>query len=245
MHDTPDLRPTSHRVVLVDDHRILREGLRAILTLEPDLDVVGEAGSLADALDVIGRSAPDLVVTDLSLPDAGGTGRLVQALRACRPAARILVLSVHAGATHVRTALGAGANGYVVKDASRLELVAAVRGVLAGEQPVRTAAGPPLAATFIGHEESPPAPAATFPESVTDRERQVLTMIATGSSTKGIASILALSVKTVEKHRANMMRKLGLRNVAAVTRFAIDAGLVHSGAGPAPAGATGGSTTRR
>ncbi len=213
------------RLVLVDDHAILRDGLKAILELEPDLEVVGEAGTIKEALEVIRSASPDLIVTDLSLPGNAGPQGILEMRMTC-PAARILVLTVHNTVEHIRVALAAGASGYILKDASRAALISAVRLVLKGERHLCALSSARMLQTFLG-EDMRPARAPRQPSVVTGRERQIVAMIAGGASTKRIARALNLSVKTIEKHRSNLMRKLGLHNVAGVTRFAIESGLIN------------------
>jgi DNA-binding NarL/FixJ family response regulator len=211
------------RLLLVDDHTILREGVRALLELEQDFEIVGDAGALSEAVEATRRLRPDLILTDLSLPCSTGAQAIAEMKRHC-PSAKVLVLTVHNTEEHIRSALAAGASGYVLKDASRAELVRAARAVLAGERHLCTRSSARMLRAFLGEEPAPrPAVVANV---VTGRERQIVAMIARGASTKRIAGELSLSIKTVEKHRANLMRKLGVRNVAGVTRFAIDSGLV-------------------
>lgn len=218
-------QPARRRIALVEDHAILREGVRALLEIEVDFEVVADVGNAEDALAAVRRLQPDIVVTDLSLPGRSGI-ELIGELRQTCPAVRILVLTVHDTEEYIRASLNAGAHGYVLKDASRAELLHAVRAVGAG-QPWLC---PPVAAKVVSgylNGKTPVRPLA--PEDlVTGRERQVLTRIAMGQSNKVIARELSLSVKTVEKHRSNLMRKLTLHNTAAVTLFAIRHGYVDA-----------------
>jgi DNA-binding NarL/FixJ family response regulator len=219
------VQPVRRRIALVEDHAILREGVRALLEIEIDFEVVADVGNAEEALAAVRRLQPDIVVTDLSLPGRSGI-ELIGELRQTCPAVRILVLTVHDTEEYIRASLNAGAHGYVLKDASRAELLHAVRAVGAG-QPWLC---PPVAAKVVSgylNGKTPVRPLA--PEDlVTGRERQVLTRIAMGQSNKVIARELSLSVKTVEKHRSNLMRKLTLHNTAAVTLFAIRHGYVDA-----------------
>ena len=214
------------RIVLVDDHTILREGLRALLELEQDLKIVGEAGSVPEAIEVATALQPDLIITDLSLPGSTGMQGIVE-LRSRAPNARLIVLTVHNTEEYIRAALSAGADGYVLKDSSRAELVHGVRAVLAGQRYLCPRSSARVVRSYLGE----PQPAAAAVTGVTGREREILAMIAGGQSNKRIAIVLNRSVKTVEKHRANLMRKLGLHNVADVTRFALQSGLLRDEAG--------------
>ncbi|MEI8296902.1 MAG: response regulator transcription factor [Pseudomonadota bacterium] len=209
------------RIMLVDDHAILREGLSALIELEPDFKVVGQAGSIPEAVGVATTLQPDLIVTDLSLPGTTGMQGIVE-LRSRAPNARLIVLTVHNTEEYIRAALSAGADGYILKDASRLELIHGIRAVLAGQRHLCPRSSARVVRSYLG--EAQPTAAAVV--GVTGREREILGMIAGGQSNKRIAIVLNRSVKTVEKHRANLMRKLGLHNVADVTRFALQSGLL-------------------
>jgi len=212
---------TSASIVLVEDHAILREGLRALIELEPDLKVVGEAGTAAEAVRVVQGASPTLVITDLAMP--GGSGlQTIEQLRALCPNLRVLVLTAHCMDEYIGAALNAGADGYVLKDASRAELLQAIRSVIAGQKYFSKPVSARLVSGYLRRND----PATDPSPRITDREREVLMRIALGESNKRVAVALHLSVKTVEKHRANLMRKLELHNTAAVTLFAVRNGLV-------------------
>ncbi|MBS0375967.1 MAG: response regulator transcription factor [Proteobacteria bacterium] len=210
------------RVLLIDDHAILREGLSALLELESDLRVVGHAATIPDGLTLARSLQPDLIITDVSLPGATGVQGILE-LRQNSPRARLVVLTVHATEEYIRAALAAGADGYVLKDASRSELIYGLRTVLSGQRHLCARASARIVRSYLGDAQKP----ATTVTGVTGREREVLSMIASGLSNKRIAASLNRSVKTVEKHRANLMRKLQLHNVADVTRFAMQSGLLR------------------
>ena len=211
------------RLALVEDHAILREGLRALLELEPDLTIVGEATDGLEALPMIEASVPSLVITDIALPGRSGI-ELIAALRQVCPEIKILVLTAHNSEEYIRAALNAGAHGYVLKDASRAELLQAIRTVLSGQTYLCASVTAKVVSGYL-RPKTENVSLATV-ELVTEREREVLTRVALGRSNKLIARELDLSVKTVEKHRANLMRKLTLHNTAAVTRFAIRNGML-------------------
>jgi DNA-binding NarL/FixJ family response regulator len=212
-------------LVLVEDHAILREGLRALLELEPDLRIVGEAANATDAVATSDLVNPGLVITDIALP--GGSGiELIGRLRMSRRQLKILVLTAHNSEEYIRAALNAGADGYVLKDATRADLLQAIRAVLSGQTYLCSSVTAKVVSGYLHPkaEESPD----TAAEQVTGREREVLTRVALGESNKIIARALGVSVKTIEKHRANLMRKLTLHNTAAVTRFAIRHGMLSA-----------------
>ena len=209
------------RLILVDDHAILREGLIALSEMEPDLKVVGQAGTIAEGIAVALAQRPDLIVTDLCMPGSTGLQAIVEFRQRC-PGAKVLILTMHDSEEHIRAALSAGAQGYVLKDATRGELMHAIRAVLAGQRHLCPRSSARVVRSYLG-ERSPVSPLAS---GVTGREREILGMIAAGLSNKRIALGLGRSVKTIEKHRANLMRKLQLHNVAEVTRFAMESGLL-------------------
>src|SRR6266513_2732728 len=210
---------TSASIVLVEDHTILREGLRALIELEPDLKVIGEARTAAEGVRVVQGSDPTLVITDLAMPGGSGLGTIDE-LRAVCPNVR--VLTAYCTDEYIVAALGAGADGYVLKDASRAELLQAIRSVIAGQKYFSKPVSARLVSGYLRRND----PASDPCPRITEREREVLTRIALGESNKRVAVALRLSVKTVEKHRANLMRKLELHNTAAVTLFAVRNGLL-------------------
>ncbi|MBV8803484.1 MAG: response regulator transcription factor [Sinobacteraceae bacterium] len=214
-----------NRLVVVEDHAILREGLRALLELEPDLKIVGEATNGIEALPIVQMAGPDMVITDVALPGRSGI-ELIAALRQMQPQLKTLVLTAHNSEEYIRAALNAGAHGYVLKDASRIELLQAVRTVLGGQTYLSASVTAQVVSGYLRPKTEKLSLASA--ELVTEREREVLTRVALGRSNKLIARELDLSVKTVEKHRANLMRKLTLHNTAAVTRFAIRNGMVNA-----------------
>lgn len=211
--------PAPLSLLLVDDHTILREGLRSLLELQPDLRVVGEAGTFDEAVDLATRLQPAIVLTDIGLPGRSGL-LLVRELRRVCPAARIILLTAHASEEYIRAGLDAQADGYVLKDAGHAELIAAIRTVMTGQHFLCQAVASRVLATYLLRDGN--ARKKDPLNSVTTRERQVLARIAAGHSNKAVARELNLSVKTIEKHRANLMRKLELHNTADITRFALN-----------------------
>lgn len=208
---------------MVEDHAILREGLRSLLEIESDLDVVGEAANAQAGLEKARELKPDVLLTDLALPNGSGIS-LIRAARSAVPEVRALVLTGYHEEEYIRAAMDAGALGYVLKDSSRDELLQAIRSVAAGKQYLCTAVAQAVLSGYL-HPQATDKPADPL-DKVTAREREVLIRIAAGQSSKVIARDLSLSVKTVEKHRSNVMHKLELRNAAEVALFAVRNGLV-------------------
>jgi len=219
------------RVVLVDDHGIVREGLRQVLTADGDFDVVGEASNGEQALAVATQAQPDVILLDITMP--GDSGLVVaQKLRAQVPKARVLMLSVHDDAEYVMQSVRAGAHGYLRKDTTPGDLRAAVRAVHGGDAWFSPAVAKRLTEVLRSETSAPPAapsPAA-IPASLdvlTNREREVLVLVAKGFLNKEIGAQLGISTRTVEAHRDSMVRKLGIRSAAGLTRFALEQGLLE------------------
>lgn len=229
---TPSAHPPL-RVLVVDDHTILRAGLRALLELELGIEIVGEAANVEDALRLAEQHRPNLALTDIGLPGRSGL-TLVTELRSRLPGCRILLLTAHSSKEYIRAGLDSMADGYVLKDSTHKELITAIRQVARGEQFLCKAVADIVLATYLNR--APNGSAAAPTQSITTRERQVLTRIASGQTNKSVARELSLSVKTVEKHRANLMRKLLLHNAADITRFAINHHLIARESLAAPLG---------
>jgi two-component system NarL family response regulator len=202
------------KVAIAEDQRMVRELLAALLAREPDFQVVGEAASGREAIDLAGRLVPDVLVLDIGLPDLDGV-EVARALRKGVPAVRLLTLSVHAERNFVRRMLNVGVDGYVVKSSALQELVRAIRVVAAGKLYL----SPDIA------REALPEPAAEELGPLAARERQVLALLAEGKRSSDIGHALGISTATVEAHRRNIMRKLGLHTIAELTKYAIRKGL--------------------
>ena len=219
-------RPSRLRVVLADDQTILRHGLRAILDAEPDLEVIGEASTMQDAIALSRRLLPDVVITDVAFSNCIEVQAIGQLRREC-PGVRVLLLTAHGCQECVRAAMTAGVHGYILKHSPFEVLLRAIRSQGSefehSEPPLR-----PTAKQGVSAAQS----AAGHIADMTARERQVLIGVALGYSNKRIAGNLGRSVKTIEKHRFKMMQKLGLHNAAAVTRFAMDNGFLQTEHGP-------------
>lgn len=213
------------RVLVVDDHAIVREGLRNVLSATEGFAVVGEAGTGADALALAEAQRPDVVLLDLTMPGMSGLAVAAE-LRRRVPDARILVLSMHEQDEYVLAAVRGGAHGYVLKDTDPAELRAAIRAVRAGDGYFSPAVAGRLSAA-VRHEVATEAPHPRL-ERLTPREREVLALVAAGNTNRAIAAHLGISPRTVESHRESLMKKLSLRSIADLTRFAVQAGLVAS-----------------
>lgn len=209
------------RVMLVDDHQIVRDGLRSLLAKQSDMEVIAEADNGRAAVQAAAELRPDVVVMDVGMPDLNGVEATLRVLEAV-PNARVVALSMHSDRRFVEGMLAAGASGYVLKDAAFEDLVAAIRTVAQGG----TYLCPSVAGIVVAHYVRGRADAsARKAVALTPREREVLQLLAEGHSTKQIAARLAVSIKTVETHRSRLMEKLGLHSVAELTKYALREGL--------------------
>ncbi|SJZ48084.1 two component transcriptional regulator, LuxR family [Trichlorobacter thiogenes] len=204
----------SIKVLLVDDHKIIRDGLSAILQTESDICIVAEAGSGQEALDKVKQSAPDVVVMDLTLPDMGGV-QVTRRILADYPATRVLVLTMFLDDNCVFESLDAGARGYLVKDCAAEELVLALRAIHQGKPYFCTGA------QEIMMRKCLPGAADSSNPALTKRETEVLKLTAQGLNTKEIAFQLGVSIKMIEVHRMNLRKKLGLHSIAQLTTYAL------------------------
>jgi len=209
------------RIVLVDDHAVLRAGLTALLNVELDMEVVGEAGDGATSLRVVADCQPDVVLLDINMPQMGGLEALAQ-LRQVAPQSRILVLTMHDNQTYLRQILAQGGAGYVLKQAADSELLTAIRTVYHGGAFLH----PAHAQALLSPNPTPGPPSTGDVALLSEREVEVLKLIALGHSNKEIAEMLYLSVKTVETYKARIMEKLDLNSRAALVRFALKHGLL-------------------
>jgi DNA-binding NarL/FixJ family response regulator len=210
------------RVVLVDDHALVRQGFRRILEDDPDIEVVGEAGSGLDAVALVKKTDPDVVVMDMSMPEMNGLHATMELVKQ-RPGTKVLILSMYSDEQYVKNALDAGAKGYILKNAIENDLTRAVRAVAAGDQYL----APELSSVLIRAIQTGSFEKSADPyDRLTQREKQVLQLIAHGKSNKEIAVMLDLSVNTVAVHRANLMSALGVHKTAELVLFAVKKGLV-------------------
>jgi len=214
------MKPT--RILLVDDHAILRAGLRALLGGYPDLEVVGEAGDGEEAIAKVNELEPDVVVMDIAMPGMNGLIATRQILEA-HPKTRVLVLTQHSNKEYVLPLLKIGVAGYVLKQAVDTDLVAAIRAVVRGDSFLYPSVAKTVLQAYLQdprHESDDPY------MSLTEREREVLILVARGRTTREIAEILHVSPNTVDVHRSRLMRKLGLHNVAELSVYAARRGLL-------------------
>jgi DNA-binding NarL/FixJ family response regulator len=206
------------RILLADDHSLVRHGFRMILSAQPDMEVAGEAGNGREAVELAQKLKPDVVVMDVTMPELNGieaTRRLIE----LSPRTRVLALSMHKDAVYVREILRAGARGYLLKDSADADLLAAVRAVAKGEGYLSPGVSDAVLSDYRRHVTDPL-------DLLTTREREVLQLIAEGKTNKEIATSLTLSVYTVEAHRGRVMEKLNLHSTGELVRFAVRSGLI-------------------
>ena len=215
--------PLKTRILLADDHAVVRHGLRMVLEAQPDLEVVAEAGDGAEAVNRAHKDDIDLAILDIAMPRMTGL-HAARELHRHRPKLRILMLSMHQNERYLYEALKAGASGYVVKTAADRDLVEAVRAAMRGEKFLYPGAMTPLIADFL-HRARQDLPLREEP--LTPREQEVVKLVAEGYTNKQIAETLVISEKTVERHRANILEKLGMRDRVELTRYAIRQGLIE------------------
>jgi len=214
---------TKRKIVIAEDHTILRAGLRALLAAQNGLEVIGEAGDGREAVRKIDTLQPDLLLIDLSMPKLNGIDA-IREIKSRHPEIKIIVLTVHKSDEYIIAALKAGANGYMLKDASQNELLLAIDYVING----KTFLSPSISDKVVDavlNTDKKDKPGVAF-DNLTAREREILKLVAEGNTNKKIADHLCISLKTVEKHRSNLMKKLDLRNTAALTAYAIEKKMV-------------------
>jgi len=210
------------RVVLADDHTLVRSGIRRILEAHPGFEVVGEAADGVEALALVRETVPDVIVLDLNMPGSGGLDAL-PALKLAQPSLKVVVLSMHAGREYVSRAMKGGADAYLLKDSAVQDLVAAVEAVLVGRSYFSPSIQALMAELLRGETREP-----SRGTTLTDREREVLGWLARGLSSKEVAQRLDISVRTVETHRANLMQKLGVKSVALLIQVALREGIIDA-----------------
>jgi len=211
------------RIVLADDHTILREGLRALLSADPNFEIVAEAEDGREAVRCVEKLGPDLLLMDLSMPRMSGIDAISE-IKKRYPETKIIALTVHKTEEYLLATLQAGVDGYVLKDATHDELVMAIHNVRAGKPYLSPGISEKVIEGYLEGKEG--SLAVSSWQKLSQREREVLKLIAEGYKNKEIAEDLCISLKTVEKHRANLMKKLDLHNAAGLTVYALEKGLV-------------------
>jgi two-component system response regulator NreC len=222
--EAPPTGPT--RIVLVDDHALVREGLANLLSKQPDMVVVGEAGSVREAIAVASRLRPDLILMDFTLPDGKGD-EATRVILSALPDTKIVFLTVHDDDERLFAAISAGATGYLLKSVRSSDLLSRLRGVIQGD----VALSPTIARRLLEQLSRRPQPHAAesgASEELTEREVEILRLIVHGYTNRQIADTLTLSVRTVEYHRANLTSKLGLHSRADLVRYAVEHGLLDT-----------------
>lgn len=211
------------RVIVADDHHLVRQGIRALLEKANDIEVVGEAADGREAIDLVEQLAPDVLVMDIAMPRLDGNQAAGQ-IRALGVATQVVILSMYSDETLVRRALRNGARGYLLKCSAAEELLLAIRAASRGEIYLSPAISGSIVAEFLAFQ--PDDDAFNPVERLTPREREVLQLVSEGHTNRAIAQLLKVSVKTVEKHRANLMSKLEVHDLAGLMRMAIKHGLI-------------------
>jgi DNA-binding NarL/FixJ family response regulator len=213
------------KVLLADDHTIVRQGLRALLQAEPDITVVGEAANGRQALDSARELRPDIVIMDIAMPSLNGLEATRQ-MKKASPHSRVIILSSYGSDEYVEQLVDAGASGYLLKQTAAQELVSAIREARKGNAFFSPAISKMLLDQYQSSIERTAKPGG--PTRLSSRELEVLQLVAEGMPNKGIAAVLHVSVKTVEKHRQQLMNKLGIHDIAGLTRYAIAKGIIES-----------------
>jgi DNA-binding NarL/FixJ family response regulator len=213
----------TYRIIIAEDHTILRAGLRAMLATLSNMKVVDEAEDGHSAIRSVEKYRPDLVLMDLSMPKLNGM-EAIREIKKSNPGIKIIALTVHKTEEYILATLRAGADGYILKDATQDELLSAIQSVLNGKSYLSPSVSDMVIVGYL--QGRPQVKSCSSWSALSKREREVLKLIAEGNRNKEIADCLCISAKTVEKHRSNMMKKLDLHNVAELTSFAIEKGLV-------------------
>ena len=211
-----------YRIMIVEDHTLLREGLSTMIASDPALEVVGGADNGLDAVRQAVALKPDLILMDINMPVMNGTEALMD-IKKRDPSIKVMMLTAHKAEEYIRDCLQSGADGYVLKNSTREELMTAIHRVLSG----KTYLSQEVADQIVnGYKDSVSPYTQSAWQSLSTREREVLKLVAEGNTNKVISNLICVSIKTVEKHRSNLMKKLNMHNSAALTAFAIEKGLL-------------------
>jgi two-component system response regulator NreC len=211
------------RIFIAEDHTILREGLKVLLSGNPDFEIVGEAADGLEAISGIEKFSPDLILIDLSMPRMDGI-ESIREIKKRQSATKIIALTVHKTEEYVLATLKAGADGYILKDSTHSDLIAAIKSVLNGKRYLSPGISKLVIEGYLEGKETLKTKSSW--ETLTQRERGILKLIGEGYKNKQIADFLCISPKTVEKHRSNLMSKLNLHSTSALTAFALEKGLI-------------------
>lgn len=211
-----------YRIVLADDHAMIRHGIKKILEDSGSFEVVGEAGDGLELLSILKKKSPEMIILDISMPKLRGLEAISEARRIC-PAVKVVILTMHKSTEYVYHAVAAGADSYLLKDDTDLELLTAIEQVRKGVVYISSFLSSEFTADIIRSCRSSGKPPS---ESATTRERQVLKLVAEGKTSKEIAEMLFISIRTVEHHRANFMKKLDLKSTAEVIKYALEKGYI-------------------
>ena len=212
-----------HRIVIAEDHKILREGLKSLVKSNEDFEIVAEAGDGLEAIRAVEKHHPDLLLLDLSMPRMSGIS-VIKDIKSRFPETKILALTIHASEDYILESFHSGLDGYCLKDANYSELLGAINRVLEGKTYLSPGISDKVLVGFLDKQKA--LKSGTSWDTVTQREREVLKLVGEGYKNKEIADYLCISVKTVEKHRSNIMRKLDVHTSSGLTAIAIDKGLV-------------------
>ena len=215
---------TKYRILLADDHILFREGLKLLICQKPDLEVVGEAGDGLETLDLLNAIKPDMIILDISMPNMRGM-EAIKEIKVIRPEVKILMLTMHKDKDYLNKAISAGAHGYVLKEDAHRELFSAIERVRYGKLYVSPKLSEELAEDWARMQRGEYSPSAEK-EVLTNREREILQLIAEGKTSKEIALLLHISNRTVEGHRAKIMEKLNLKKVAELIKYALQKGFI-------------------
>jgi len=207
------------KIIIAEDHKLLREGLILLFSMEPEFEIIGEAANGREAVNLSNQLNPDIILMDLSMPHTNGTD-IINVIKKRRPKTKIVVLTIHKNPEYIRAAINAGASGYMLKDDSHADLITALRHVLKGKTYISTIIAKTLPDNFLTMQSIENTKCQQL-HTLTRRERQITKLLAEGYRNKNIAEHLSISPKTVEKHRSNLMKKLNLHSISALTTWAI------------------------
>ena len=215
--------PNRYRIVLADDHQMFRRGVKRIIQENPELEVVGEASDGLQLLEIVKQSPPDMVIVDVSMPNLRGL-EATREIKMTHPQVKVIILTMHKDKEYLYHALSAGAEGYLLKEDADVELFAAINAIRQGGSYISPLLAPQLTDIFLERQRPGEGEGKFSTEILTIREREIIKLIAEGKSSRDIASLLYISSRTVQHHRANLMKKLNLKKTADLVKYAIQKG---------------------